>query len=198
VESSNVSAELSNRLGFLDLVTEHFSFLASERFQQTVSADGTVVYQSGDVWLSIKHGRLDYTLELGLGRQSVPEEAFTLHEVVQALCPARTAGARWQASDRESLGKGVEKIANLVNDCVAPLLDGDSSSFQKVASVAQEMRHSVTLDAQYGPIRKRANQAWEEKNSQEAYRLYSQMREALSESEKRRFSYLANKLGRGS
>ena len=103
--------------------------------------------------------------------------------------------SRFQASHEDALGRGLSQIAALVRECCDPLLAGDPDAFSAVERAAATLRRKATLKYQYGAVRDKANEAWEAKNYEEAYRLYSRMEEALTEQEKRRLSFLEKRLG---
>ena len=186
--------ESSNRLGIVDLVTNQFAFLTREGFTQTVEKGGLIFfYKSNDVWISITHGHLDYTLSVEIGRLTKPDESFTLQEVVEALCPDRTKESAYQASNAKSLAKGVAQFADLVKTCASPLLDANDPAYERVAHSSRAGRVKYTLEAQYGVFKREANEAWERKDFDKAQELYEQAKPALSATEEQRLQFLAKK-----
>ncbi len=183
------------RLGFVTFVLSALDFLVDRGFRVVRIEETLVRFESETVYIQIFHGRYSFTLGVELGRLSVADEIFTLADAVDALCPSRSKEAQFQASNKEALGRGVSIFADLIRDCCTEVLNADSEAFKRVDDLTSKERRAATLIAQYGATRDKAVRAWEEKDYPEAYRLYSEMHEALTIPEKRRLEYLRSRLG---
>lgn len=187
------ATDQQGRLGFLDAVRAAFNFLFRAGFREVRAESTFIRFESGRVFVQVFHGRQSYALGVELGRLAVDSEIYSLPEAVAALCPERVAEARFQSSTVEGTRKGLAAIGRLVLGCCARLIAGDDDAFALLHEKASVRRRELTLVAQYGAVRDRANRAWEERNFAEALRLYTEMEEALTDSESRRIRHLQRK-----
>jgi len=182
------------RLAFIAHASTAFQFLKGSGFRTTRTEPTFVRFESGDVYVQVFHGRSSFAVGVEFGRLNVSGEVLTLAEALAALCPERVPEAHHQASNEDSLRRGLEGMAQITRACCGDLLLGDKSTFERVEAVANELRKARTLDAQFGAIRDKAESAWSNKNYPEACRLYSEMAEVLTETEKRRLEYSRKRL----
>jgi hypothetical protein len=140
----------------------------------------------------VYHGRSSYQIGLELGRLHHGDR-YSLHELLTAVAPDEVGRARCQTSDPKVLERCLSAIADVVAKKCGPLLGGDAVSFENLRSSVAPMRKTATLQARFGAILDRADQAWEAKDLRLATDLYQQAEPALNETRCRRLKYLRHK-----
>ena len=120
-------------------------------------------------------------------------EKFLLHEILRALASDEESQCQCSGADEQKTSRCLNQLAQLCERHLQKFLDMDESTLEKVASTAKSMREQYTLEAQYGAIKDRANQAWDTKDWQTARELYEEAKPSLSDAEKRRLDFLLKK-----
>ncbi len=183
------------RLGFVAAALKAFAFLDHLSFSVVRRESTLIRFESGSVFINVYHGRSSYHVGLELGRLQ-EGELYSLHEVLSATAPSELDRARCQTADPATLARCLTSMAETVERNCQLLLMGDDTAFEKLESVVTSMRKAATLQATFGAILDRADQAWEHKNLSEAANLYEQAAPALDEKRRRRLEYLRSRAKR--
>ncbi len=179
----------AGRLGFVKLVLDTFAFLLRLGFA-VARREGTLVrFERDNVFVNVYHGRTSYQVGLELGRVR-DGDMYSLHELLRALAPSDIEQARCQTTDPEVLRQCLASIAATIERHGGALLAGDANAFEKVNVAVAPLRKAVTLQAQYGAIIDRADEAWVSKDFDKAVDLYEKSAPALDETRARRLEYL--------
>jgi len=120
--------------------------------------------------------------------------SVTRHEIVHALAPDEASQCQCSCADEQKTSRCLNQLAQLCERHLQKFLDMDEPTLEKVASTAKSMREQYTLEAQYGAIKDRANQAWDAKDWQTARELYEKAKPGLSDAEERRLDFLLKEL----
>lgn len=177
------------RLGFIELALRAFTFLLRTGFSVVRREPTRLVFESDEVFVNVYHGRSSYQVGLEIGRLEDGDK-YSLHEILAAVAPTEEERARCQTSDPEVLGRCLSSIADVVARTCGSLLAGDAGAFENLGAAVAPRRKAVTLDAEFGAILDRADQAWEAKELGRAQELYQKAMPALDETRRRRLTYL--------
>jgi hypothetical protein len=126
-------------------------------------------------------------------RRNDTGEEYLLHEILHALAPEHEPQSQCSGADEQKADRCLKQLSQLCERHLQDFLAMDESAVAKVASSANSMRTQYTLDAQYGAIKDRANEAWERKDWEKARELYEEAKPGLSAAEERRLDFLLRK-----
>ena len=177
------------RLGFIELALSSFAFLLRIGFDLVRREPTRLVFESPVVFVNVYHGRSSYQVGLEIGRLEAGDK-YSLHELLAAVAPSEVERARCQTSDPEVLERCLASIAAIVARTCGSLLAGDADAFEDLRVAVAPRRKAVTLEAQFGAVVHRADQAWEAKDLGRAEELYQRAEPALDETRRRRLRYL--------
>jgi hypothetical protein len=184
------------RLGFTPRAIDALAFLSELGFRVAKRHDSLVRFESERVFLTIAQGPLDYNVDFELGR--LPElNRYSLPEVVGHVAPARLRELRCQVTTVSALERCLAAIASVLAEECQELLRGDDRAYRELEAVVSEEREAETLQGEYGPTIRRADEAWERKERERAADLYESAEPALDRTRRRRLTYVRRKrLGR--
>ena len=120
-------------------------------------------------------------------------ETLVLHEILHVLAPEKEANAQCSGADEVKMKQCLGHLSQLVRHLLQVAGSMDQVTLNRIVLSAKARRTQTTLDAQYGAIRERANDAWERKDWQKARKLYEEARPGLSTTEQRRLEFLLKK-----
>jgi hypothetical protein len=183
------------RLGFVGHAREAFAFLARLGFVEISSTNTKVDWQGARTGLAVFHGPQSYIMGVEVHRLGERSAPVTLVEALEVINPDHVRLGRYQTSDPALVRAGLDQLASVVRDDCAPLLAGDPQVWQRVEEFVRQQNEAYTLEARFYAVRQRANRAWEAKDYVTALAQYREMKEVLTEAEKRRVEYLARVLG---
>ena len=184
------SASGSGRLGFIEFALSAFAFLLRRGFEVVLYEPTRLVFESSAVFVSVYHGRSSYQVGLEIGHMGRDRRKYSLHEILAALAPGEVEKARCQTTDPDVLERCLSSIADVVERTCGPLLAGDIGAFEDLRIAAAPRRKAATLEAQFGAILDRADQAWDAKDFHRAKLLYQKAETALDGVRRRRLEYL--------
>ncbi len=180
-----------DQLGFAEAVMREFVFLeASYGFRRIKEVTTYVRYESEFLFLNVFHGRGSYEIGVELGRLSDPAVHYRLPSLIVGLAPGYSGRTVFQASERRAVENCVAQVAHALRTHCGAALSGDAEALRLVEKVATAESERETLQAQFGAIIERADQAWEAKNLRLATDLYQQADPALNGTRGRRLKYL--------
>jgi hypothetical protein len=171
-----------------------FRFLV-EKQGYSVNADdqnGVVTFASDRLAVKVFREPGSYMIYVEFRRNDTGEE-YLLHEILHVLAPEYEPQSQCSGADEQKAIHCLKQLSQLCEDQIHDFLALDDSTLAKVASSAKSMRTQYTLDAQYGAIKDRANEAWERKDWEKARELYEEAKPGLSATEERRLEFLLKK-----
>jgi len=177
------------RLGFIELALSAFAFLLRIGFEVVRREPTRLVFESPVVFVNVYHGRSSYQVGLEIGCREAGDK-YSLHELLAAVAPSEVDRARCQTSDPEVLERCLSTIADIVERTCGSLLSGNADAFEELRAAVAPRRKAITLEAQFGAIVDRADQAWAAKDLGRAEELYQRAEPALDETRRRRLKYL--------
>lgn len=186
---------VQGRLGFIDLAQSAFAFLLRIGFEVVRREPTRLIFESPSVFVNVYHGRSSYQVGLEIGRLDDARHKYSLYEVLLALAPSEVEKATCQTTDRGVLERCLSSIADVVERSCGSLLAGDAGAFEDLRLAVAPRRKAVTLQAQFGAILDRADQAWEAKDLPRAKEFYQKAETALDEPRRRRLRYLIGREG---
>jgi len=186
------------RLRFPEAVKSHFHFLKQFGFRIEHEEATLVRFCSDAVVVAVYHGRASYEIGIEFARINVPGERYGLYEV---LLLAQRAGrikeipkSDFQTSTQEGVETAVEKIASLVEAHAVPLLEGDPSTYSRLGVQRTREAAAYTKEVLDQAVRRRVDDAWEDKDYETVVRLYEQIQGRLSPSEFMKFEFAKKQL----
>jgi hypothetical protein len=171
-----------------------FSFLVEQQ-GYSVNADdqnGVVTFASDRLAVKVFREPGSYMIYVEFRRNDTGEE-YLLHEILHALAPEYEPQSKCSGADEQKASHCLKQLSQLCEVQLRDFLALDDSTLAKVASSAKLTRTQYTLDAQYGAIKDRANEAWERKDWEKARELYEEAKSGLSATEERRLDFLLKK-----
>lgn len=179
---------------FEDAAAASFHFLVADYgYSLHQKQDGAVEFLRDNLLLRISRDPGSYMIYVETRRIDTGE-LYVLHEILNALHPDEPLSPQCSGADSVKMARCLRQLSELCQRHLQELLTLDETAFEQVRASANEERRRYTLDAQYGPIKDRANLAWERKDWETARKLYDEAKPGLSETEKRRLDFLTNKI----
>lgn len=179
-------------LEFQATAKEEFSFLVDTFGYELTQEDVTFLrFEGNGIFVNVYHGRLSYEIGIELGR--LPDEKYTLHEILSVINPSVASEAGAQASAKDAVRNCLRRIAKVFRENCKKVLMNDSSVFESIAPQVSVWRQEYTDKYQFGATKNRANEAWLRKDYPEARRLYGSISKHLTRTEERRLRYLIKK-----
>ncbi|MCI0560634.1 MAG: hypothetical protein MN733_19280 [Nitrososphaera sp.] len=181
----------SNRdvLGFSRAVLQYFNFLCSDYgFQVTDQSVTLVRFESNDVFINVYHGRASYELGVEIGKFDDPSGTrYRLPTIIEAFM-GNTVGQKgvFQASSPDAIRSSIEHLAQLVSSYCSALLRGDNDAFDRVRKAAKHISEELTGHYTRGVLRRRAEQAWQNKDYADVVRIYGKFSQTLTSIERKR------------
>jgi hypothetical protein len=179
---------------FTTKVRTAFSFLV-EKQGYSVNADdenGAVTFASDRLAVKVFREPGSYMIYVEFRCNDTGEE-YLLHEILHAVAPEYEPQSQCSGAHEQETSQCLKQLSQLCEVQLRGFLALDDSTLAKIASSAKSMRMQYTLDAQYGAIRDRANEAWERKDWEKARELYEDAKPGLSATEERRLDFLLKK-----
>ena len=175
---------------FTSDVESAFDFLVEQQgYSVNTDESGVVTFTSDCLTMRVFREPGSYMVYVEFRRNDTGEE-YLLHEILHALAPEHEPESQCSGADEQKVKRCLRQLSQLCEQHLQGFLAMDESTVAKVASSARSTRTQHTLDAQYGAIKDRANEAWERKDWDKARELYEQARPGLSAAEERRLDFL--------
>lgn len=187
-----------NALGFVDAVTNAFTFLVEDFEFKAVDTNATLVrYESDMMFLNVYHGRRSYEIGVEVGSlHECDAYQFRLPEVLGALLgeSGQQNAYYLQSSNLEGVRHCIEMAARLVKEHYGPVLRSDPITLERVKVFSSKRSEEYTRDVVQRPIRESADRAWHEKDFAMVAQCYGSIREDLTPIERRRLEYAKKQL----
>jgi hypothetical protein len=193
-----VSGPDRRQLGFSEAVKSSFAFVKRYGLKIVQEEVTLVRYQSDQVILNVYHGRGSYELGVEFQRAGFPGPKFGLYDVLKWAASTGKIGQipteGYQASSQESVQKLVVRMAELVKQYAVPLLQGDATAYLTVQDQQSQDAAEYTREAHLRGIRKQAEAAWQDKDYETLFGLYSGIQRDLTPSEFMRLQYAEKRM----
>lgn len=174
-------------LNFNGLVESRFRDLLPMGFALARSEKTLVVYTSGALSVEIYHGRASYEIGLNL---VIGEARYSLGEVLRAIGdPAGEAYRNASGTDQASIEKAVDQLGDLLFQSIVPSLSDQLALSAVLEQCRADWARGYALQVLAENIRPLAEQAFRDRDFSRAAKLYSQISDALSEAEVRKYLY---------
>ena len=148
---------------------------------------------SDQVALTVYHGRRSYEIGVEFNRPGQPgARACRVHDVLRArLGPGHTQQTYFQqASDQQKIIWCLDRLAALLADHCAGLLEGNEEIWARVENEIAQYEETQTRIIVEEPLRAQAATAWDKKDYRRVVALYGSLEpHHLSEIERRRLEY---------
>jgi hypothetical protein len=178
-------------LGFPDAVMSAFAFLTKNFSFRCVKRDVTFVRLESDaVFVNIYHGRASYELNVEIGESIVPENPFTIGEILWLITPENAASYRpYQVTTKEGVQKFVPELARLVMDYATPAVIGDHDFFKQLSELRTQRSQHYLKQIKLNRVRAEVETAWRQKNYRRVIELYDSMKDDLTPTEAKKLEY---------
>ncbi|CAN5885740.1 MAG: hypothetical protein USCGTAYLOR_01273 [Chromatiales bacterium USCg_Taylor] len=176
-------------LGFSRAVFQYFNFLCSDYGFTVTDQSATLVrFESNDVFINVYHGRASYELGVEIGKFDDPSGTrYRLPTIIEAFM-GNTVGQKgvFQASSPDAICSSIEHLAQLVSSYCSALLRGDDDAFDRVRKASKHISEELTEHYTRGVLRRRAEQAWQNKDYADVVRVYEKILHTLTSIERKR------------
>jgi hypothetical protein len=176
--------------GFRAAVREKFSSLEALGFRPLESDESLVRFAGRGVEVVIFHDRQSYELVLEFRFDG---ESFSLSEILRAARPPKTDYRRWAAETQQGVAHGLDQLAGLLQRFGRDALDGSPDFIERLRRQREEWSRSLAMDVRVSQTKPKADDAFRRGEYQEAARLYAQIEDALSETEKSKLAIARRK-----
>lgn len=178
---------------FSESTVASFRFLTDKySFVLKASQSCSFEYTKDQLSLTVSWTPYSYELNIDVRRDDTGEQ-FSLYEIVAALAPTEMVNIQCSGADSAKMKRGLDRLSQVFQQHLHGVLTLDEATLKKVSESVSSLRTQYTLDAQYGAIKDRANQAWERKDWEKARELYNEAKPGLSSAEERRLDFLLKK-----
>jgi hypothetical protein len=179
-----------DNIEFSSGVMETFGFLVDQyAFVVSSVEQDAVKFANDDLILEVFREPRSFMIYVQLCYLSTGE-VFVLHEILKALVPEKKLTAQCNGMDSVGMLNCLNRLSQICRQNLHHVFVGDKSTLQNVALSARKDRRTFTLECQYGPIRDRANLAWDQKDWAAAKNRYEESLPILTIAEKRRLDFL--------
>lgn len=184
MRAGNQTTSDREALGFAEAVRSAFAFLRQYGFAEIEAAPTIVRFASGDVGLTLYHGRSSYEVGAEIGLRGSTEPGYTLSEVIRLADPAEGAKYRNLAvTTKESVRNAAATVASLLKKFGEAALIADSKCFSRLEDQRRAWSESYALDVLADQVLPRADEAFRQGRYAEAADLYERIRPRLSPAE---------------
>jgi hypothetical protein len=181
--------------GFRAAVREQFKPLEALGFRPLESGESIVRYARHGVEVVIFHDQQSYELVLEFHFDG---ESFSLSEVLRAARPQKTDYRRWATQTQQGVVHGLAQLAELLQQFGREALDGRADFIERLQQQREEWSRSLAMDVRVSQTKPKADDAFRHGEYQEAARLYAQIEDALSETEKSKLAIARRKAAEAS
>ena len=154
----------------------------------------SVGFESSKKRVYILLGRDYYSYEVDgeIRLESSMHEAARFSEIARML--NKPLGLPYPIRDAEKLGVAIGAAGNFVRNELEGVLSGSDEGMGKLLHSVEEFRRVETLRYTISPLRRQAEEAWKRRDFLEIVQAYSQMEDAMNDSERRRLEYAKSRL----
>ena len=156
--------------------------------------DDSVGFESATKSVFLLLGRDHYSYEVDgeIQLKNSTYEAARFSEIARML--NKPLVMPYFTSDAEKLEDAINATANFVRSELETVLSGSDEEMEQLLHLVEDFRRAETLRYTVSPLRKQAQEAWNRKDFSEIVKAYSQMEDALNDSERKRLEYAKSKL----
>ncbi|MEO6395191.1 MAG: hypothetical protein ABIO40_04705 [Devosia sp.] len=143
---------------FDEVVRAAFAFMEARGFAASAADPRNIVYQNGDVKLSV--GWTDYSYEIEIYISPKPSQTFSLQAVLNFLSPAEAPHRTSQVGEARKLAPVVGRLADTVRTLPPKALSGDASFFAEVDASQRQLAAAEHIRREIIQARATADKAW--------------------------------------
>ena len=156
--------------------------------------NNSVGFESKTKRVSLLLGKEYYSYEVDgeIRLKNCKHEVARFSEIARML--NKTLVMPYFTRDAEKLGDAVEAATNFVRSELEAVLRGSDEELGKLLHSVEDFRRDETLHYTVSPLRKQAEEAWNQKDFWGIVEAYTQMENALNDSERKRLEYSKSKL----
>jgi hypothetical protein len=177
--------------GFRAAVREKFSGLEALGFRPLESEVSLVRFVGPGVEVVVFHDRLSYELVLEFHFGS---EMFSLSEVIRAAQPQKADYRRWAAETPQEVANGLAQLAGLLQEYGRDALSGDAEFLERLRRQRKDWSKSLAMEVRVSQTRPKAEEAFRLGEYETAARLYAQIEDALSATERTKLAVARRKV----
>ncbi|HLA04390.1 MAG TPA: hypothetical protein VJZ16_00265 [Syntrophales bacterium] len=180
---------------FPEMVEHHFRFLEQELGFIMVEASETFIqYRSQLFFVNIYHGRQSYEVGFEVGRIDEAPLRYGLSALLMVVVPEYNGNTFFQARDKKTLQKSVERLAQIVKAHCHYLLMGDLETWKKLENIRQLEKKQLHQNYFVRPTKNEALGAWQRRDYEEVICKYETIETDLTEIERRRLACARKKI----
>lgn len=193
---------IPSRLGFVAAARAGFDFVTGPPYSMWLSSqdEGQVEYEGRDSALVVLHDAMSYELDIAVWRPSLDDEArhpFTIIDMIRVTDPAKaSAYRRFAATTEDSVRHGVAQLVSELRQYGLSALSGEAEFYEKMSDARNEAARKFGYDLADKTFRRRAEQAWQQRDYQSVINGYHSIKGDLSRVEAERLRYSVGKVGK--
>jgi hypothetical protein len=195
-------APIPSRLGFVAAARSALDFVTEPPYSMWLTSqdDDRVAYEGEDVALLLMQDRMSYELDVAVWRPSVEDEVrhpFTIADMIRVADPAKARSyRRFSAVSEDSVRHGVAELVSELRKYGLTALTGGTGFYQQMSAARSEAARQFGTELADEASRKRAVQAWQQRDYQNVVDSYRSVKGPLSRVENERLRYSAEKIAK--
>jgi hypothetical protein len=185
---------------FIDIVDRALGPLLSTRgFAMVATDDFTVAFRSPSVSLLVRYDERAHELSVWLSdvEDDSGEPPLELPDALRAT-DCSPSDVEWvsliQAHDVEPLERLLGRVAEVIERCAAPFLEGDRRSFDSARRTRAARARAYTAEVVNAPAIAEADKAWQARNYELVCEMLRPIRDELDDTHRRRLAFAESKL----
>lgn len=183
---SKTSGHVADRslLRFADEVTDRFAFLDGQGFRRVHAEDTLVRFESRRLTISIYHGRQSYEIGLEVESPASPDDRYSFSELLRLVDQERAQRYRsFAAHNVQGVSDGVRQLAENFRKCLASGILDDNRLFSRLKQQREALNRDYAKDVELQQARRKADDAWRQKDYSLVVKNLKPLRDSLSPSE---------------
>jgi hypothetical protein len=195
-------APIPSRFDFVAAGRAAFYFATQPPYAMwlTEQDEGRIGYEGDDVMLVILHDLRSFELDVALWRPSVEDEVkhpFAMSDIIRVADHEKAGSYRLiSAVSEDSVRRAVERLASDFLAYGIDSLASDARFYREMTAARSEAARQFGMELADKAARKKAEQAWQQRDLQGVVNTYRTMEDRLSRAERERLNYAIRRAGR--
>lgn len=185
-------------LHFAETVRKSFTFLAAHGVDLVESGPTLVLFESGQLYVNVYHGRKSFELGLEIGPLKTTrstEAPFSMSEIIRLVEPEMAERYRdYAARTAEGVGEGVRRLALLFHRYVDGGLLRDPGLFVRLDRQRAALSEDFERKVNTAQIRRKLDEAWHAKDYPGVVGLLERIGADLTPSERKKLAFAKKRL----
>lgn len=183
---SKTARQVADRslLRFADEVTDRFAFLDAQGLRRVHVEDTLVRFESHRLTINIYHGRQSYEIGLEVEGPASPHDRYSFSELLRLVDQEQAQHYRcFAAHNIQGVSNGVRQLAETFQKYFTSGILDDNRLFSRLKQQRETLNRDYAKDVELQQARRKADDAWHQKDYSLVVKNLKPLRDSLSPSE---------------